>query len=121
MTPTTKTNTMDTTSMVKPTHASDPTGSAATAVDFLAQASSLLAERGKTYDQPSGERAMRRTVDAFNAVTGGSMTEAQGWLFMLLLKQVRQWQKADYHHDSAEDGVAYAALLAESLAGGSRK
>lgn len=119
MTQQTKPTVSDIRSQAMQTHASDPAGS--TAVDFLAQASSLLAERGKTYDQPSGERAMARTVAAFNAVTGQSMTEAQAWLFMLLLKQVRQWQKPAYHQDSAEDGVAYAALLAESLAGGSPK
>ncbi|HQR82927.1 MAG TPA: hypothetical protein PK283_08475 [Thiotrichales bacterium] len=31
------------------------------------------------------------------------------------LKQVRQWSTEKYHHDSALDSVAYAALLAESL------
>ena len=33
----------------------------------------------------------------------------------MLLKQVRQWQKPAFHRDSAEDAVAYGALLAESL------
>lgn len=101
--------------------ASDPPGSSASAVDFLAYAASLLEERGKTYDQPSGERSMQRTVTAFNAVTGQNLTEPQAWLFMLLLKQVRQWQKAAYHPDSAEDSVSYSALLAESLASGAPK
>jgi len=80
-----------------------------------------MEERGKTYDQPSGERSMERTVKAFNAITGQHMTEAQAWLFMQLLKDVRQWQKPGFHEDSAEDCVAYAALKAECLARGGPK
>lgn len=91
------------------------------APDLLTDAASLLAERGKTYDQSSGERSMLRTVTAFNAITGANMTEAQGWLFMQLLKDVRQWSKADYHADSAEDAIAYCALKAECLASGGAK
>lgn len=86
-----------------------------TALTYLREASETMAERGKEYDKPSGERSMQATVWAFNAVTGAHMSESDGWLFMLLLKQVRQWQKPDFHEDSAVDGVAYAALLAESL------
>ena len=36
--------------------------------------------------------------------------------FLLILKDVRQWQKEAYHEDSAIDCVAYAALKAEALA-----
>lgn len=86
-----------------------------TAHDYLTQASDLMVQRGKQYDKPSGERSMAKTVAAFNAVTGRDLSEAEGWLLMLLLKQVRQWQTPEFHRDSAEDSVAYAALLAESL------
>lgn len=88
----------------------------ASAESFLNQAANTMAERGKTYDKPTGERSMGATVAAFNAITGHELTEASGWLLMLLLKQVRQWQKEDYHEDSAVDAVAYSALLAEALA-----
>lgn len=84
--------------------------------DFLQAAIDVQAERGKQYDQPTGERSMGRTVAAFNAVTGRDLTEAEGWLLLQLLKDVRQWQNpSQYHHDSALDGVAYASLKAEAL------
>ena len=91
-----------------------------TAETFLHRAADLMAERGKQYDQPAGERSMGRAVAAFNAVTGRELTEAEGWLLMLMVKQVRQWQRPGFHRDSAEDGVAYAALLAEALASDER-
>jgi hypothetical protein len=88
---------------------------AVTAGEYLAQAADLMAERGKQYDRPTGERSMGKTVAAFNAITGRDLSESEGWLLMLLLKQVRQWQTPGFHRDSAEDAVAYSALLAESL------
>jgi hypothetical protein len=88
---------------------------------LLKRAAEIMEERGRQYDAEGGERSMMRTVNAFNAITGGNMTEAQGWLFMACLKQVRQWQKPEYHADSAEDGIAYAALLAECLSNGGAK
>ena len=82
---------------------------------FLHRAADLMAERGKQYDQPDGERSMAKTVEAFYNITGKRLTEAEGWLFMQILKDVRQWQKPTYHADSAEDCVAYSALKAEAL------
>jgi len=88
-----------------------------TAVDFLNTAANTLDERGKTYDCPTtGERSMKTTVEAFNTITGNELTESEGWLLMQILKDVRQWQKTDYHADSAMDCVSYAALKAEALA-----
>jgi hypothetical protein len=85
------------------------------ASEYLAKAAAHMEERGKTYDQPGGERSMAKTVRAFNEITGGRMTEAEGWLFMQILKDVRQWQRREFHGDSAEDCIAYAALKAEAL------
>lgn len=86
------------------------------AEQFLRQGADVLAERGKEYDKPEGERSMARTVAAFQAITGKELTEAEGWLFMQVLKDVRQWQNPDrYHEDSAVDGVNYSALKAEAL------
>ena len=86
--------------------------------EFLQAAIDTQAERGKQYDSPEGERSMGRTVQAFNAITGRDLTEAEGWLLLQVLKDVRQWQNPDkYHHDSALDGVAYASLKAEALSG----
>lgn len=85
---------------------------------FLAKAAALLAQRGQVYDQPDGERSMGKAVTAFNALTGMSLTESEGWLLQQLLKDARQWSTGEYHADSAEDCVAYAALKAEALAKG---
>ena len=87
------------------------------APDLLRKAAAHMADRAATYDQPDGERSMGRTVEAFNTITGHCLTEAEGWLLLQLLKDVRQWQRRGaYHADSAEDCIAYAALKAEALA-----
>jgi hypothetical protein len=85
---------------------------------YLKSALTTMQERGKTYDSDGGERSMGKTIAAFNAITGRELSEQDGWLLMLLLKQVRQWSTNQFHQDSALDSVAYAALLAESLANG---
>jgi hypothetical protein len=85
-----------------------------TAEQFLSQAADLLIERGKQYDKPCGERSMGSTVKAFNAITNKTLSESEGWLFMSILKRVRQFQ-GPYHKDSAEDAVSYSALEAEAL------
>ena len=89
-----------------------------TAQDFLTRAGELMDQRGQTYDQPTGERSMGRTVVAFNAITQRDLSESEGWLLLQLLKDARQWSTAKYHADSAEDCVAVAALKAEALAKG---
>lgn len=87
------------------------------ATSFLKRAVELQEERGKDYDSPEGERSMGKAVEAFNAITGKALTEAEGWLLLQVLKDVRQWSvKGRYHQDSAEDCVSYAALKAEALA-----
>jgi hypothetical protein len=90
-------------------------GGKRTAENFLHEAANLMADRGKQYDQPGGERSMGKAVAALNAITGRDLTEGEGWLLMSLVKRVRQHSGAGYHQDSAEDAVAYAALEAESL------
>lgn len=84
--------------------------------EFLQAAVDVQAERGKQYDSPEGERSMGRTVQAFNAITGRDLTEAEGWLLLQVLKDVRQWQNpGQFHLDSALDCVAYASLKGEAL------
>jgi hypothetical protein len=87
---------------------------------LLAKAASIMAERGKQYDKPEGERSMGRAVAAFNTITGQDLSEAEGWLLLQVLKDVRQWQRPGYHADSAEDCIAYAALKAEAKQGEAR-
>ena len=86
-----------------------------TASDFLGAALNHLGDRASTYDNPTGERSMGRTVEAFNAITGHKLTEEHGWLLMCLLKQVRS-QQGKYKSDSYEDGAAYFALMGECAA-----
>ena len=85
-----------------------------TAPQLLSKAAAIMEERGKQYDKPDGERSMGKCVDAFNIVTGNSLTEAEGWLLLQILKDVRLFQNPGYHQDSAEDCIAYAALKAEA-------
>ena len=84
------------------------------AENLLVQASEVMAERGKQYDKPEGERSMARTVAAFNLITGQDLTETQGWQFMETLKAVRCFTGDKLHPDSMLDGIAYSALKAES-------
>lgn len=84
------------------------------AVDYLQEVDATLKERGKEYDKET-ERSMDATVAAFHAVTGKYLTPAEGYLFMQLLKDVRQFSKDRFHQDSAIDCIAYAALKAEAL------
>lgn len=84
------------------------------APDLLNRAAALMAERGQQYDKPEGERSMGRAVSAWCAITGKDISEAEGWLLMECVKNVRLWQRPGYHADSAEDGIAYSALKAEA-------
>lgn len=91
-----------------------------TAPQFLQSALSTLTQRGKDYDKPEGERSAAAVAVAFNAITGKQITDAEVYLVLQLVKDVRQWQCADFHADSALDCVAYAALKAEALAVGGK-
>lgn len=91
-----------------------PPDPVSTAPALLSKAAIIMEERGKQYDKPDGERSMGKTVVAFNAITGHTLTESQGWLLLQLLKDVRLFQRPGYHQDSAEDCIAYSALKAEA-------
>ena len=93
----------------------------AKAQDLLHRAADLMDERGKQYDQSSGERSMQATVTAFNAISGYSLTEADGFLLMAILKMVRDQQRETPHRDSIEDLVAYASLYGEARLHGEEK
>ena len=88
---------------------------------FLREAGGLLKTRGKEYDRVTGaaddppqeERSFARVAAAFNAVHDTALTPAQVCHMLALLKQVRLFTAPTFHRDSAADGVAYMALLAE--------
>jgi hypothetical protein len=84
------------------------------AQDLLHRAADLMDERGKQYDQRSGERSMQATVTAFNAIAGYHLTEAEGFLLMAILKMVRDQSRETPHRDSIDDLVAYASLYGEA-------
>ena len=83
---------------------------------ILEAAAGHMRDRAATYDKPEGERSMAQTVAIFNLHHGTALTEAQGWHFMQVLKDVRTFTNtANPHRDSIEDGVSYAALKGEAL------
>lgn len=84
------------------------------AQEILNAAAGHMQDRSSTYEKPEGERSMARAVAALNAITGRDMTEAEGWLLLQLLKNVRLFTRPGFHQDSAEDAVAYAALMGEA-------
>lgn len=85
------------------------------APEILESAAMHIAERGKTRDIPGGERSMRRTVEAFNALCGHMLSERDGWMFMSVLKMSRSAIGA-LNLDDYEDGAAYFALAGECAA-----
>lgn len=89
-----------------------------TAADIIESCQKIMGDRASEYDQPSGERSMQATVDAFNSITGNALTASDGYLLMLLLKAVRGQTAADPKSvmDSIKDGVAYSALYGECMA-----
>ena len=60
------------------------------------------------------ERSMKATVEAFNAIHGTKLTEAQGWSFMTLLKMKRSFTGDVFRDDDFLDEAAYTALRAEA-------
>lgn len=84
-----------------------------TAADMLQEAKDCLVSRGVERDKPDGERSMKSTVEAFNALTGHELTEEHGWIFMVALKMARS-QGGCYKVDDYIDMAAYAALAGEA-------
>ena len=84
------------------------------APEILTRSAEIMADRAKQYDSPQGERSMGKAVAAFNAITGQSLSEANGWLIMALLKMVRDNTTDKPHEDSIHDLVAYGALYGEA-------
>lgn len=82
------------------------------APDILAAGAKHLEDRAALRDS-EGERSMKATVAAFNALEGTNLTEVQGWRFMCVLKHARA-AKGDLSIDDYEDAAAYWALAAEA-------
>ncbi|MDR3444722.1 DUF6378 domain-containing protein [Dyella sp.] len=82
------------------------------ASEILYCAADALGDRAEIRDQADGERSMARAIAAFNAVHGTSLTELQGWNFMLVLKIARS-SAGRVHVDDYTDAAGYAALAGE--------
>lgn len=88
------------------------------APQILETAQQHLIDRAASRDQPGGERSMGRTVAAFNAITGNTITERDGWIFMATLKSVRACTTPTGRPDDYQDGAAYFALAGECAGAG---
>lgn len=87
---------------------------AVSANNFLTDVSDIINQRGKSRDREQGERAMSRTIDIFNAISGLNLTERQGYEFMIALKLARS-QQGEFNLDDYSDLAGYTALIAEHL------
>ena len=90
-----------------------PEENSATATDILQEATECLTARAVERDREGGERSMRSAVEAFNALTGHELTEADGWLAMVCLKAARA-EGGKFRLDDYIDGAAYFALYGEA-------
>ncbi len=82
------------------------------AISFLEEARKTMEARAQLRDTPEGERTAKKIADVFNAITGRDLTEADAWLFLIILKIVRG-QSGSYNRDDYVDLSAYASLLGE--------
>lgn len=80
--------------------------------EILEAGAGHIKDRAASRDMDSGERSMKRTIEAFNALEGTNLTEAQGWRFMVALKYARA-TAGKFNIDDYEDMAAYSALAAE--------
>lgn len=81
--------------------------------EILDAAAKAQDDRAKSRDTPEGERSMRRCVEAFNALEGTNLTEAQGWRFMAVLKLARA-TAGSFNLDDYVDGASYFSLAGEA-------
>lgn len=85
-----------------------------TADALLLAAAEAIRQRAALRDLPEGERSMARAIAAYNALTGATLSELDGWLFMCILKLSRA-TAGEAHIDDYTDLAGYAALAAECL------
>lgn len=93
--------------------ADDVVSTRLTAPDFMERGAQHMRDRAAQRDKPEGERSMARAVAAFNAQEGTSLTEEQGWRFMVQLKYSRACAGV-FVADDYEDMAAYAGLAGEA-------
>lgn len=82
---------------------------------ILDEGAKTLRQRGTDYDgkgYQGGERSMAQTVEIFKAFTGVTLTELDGWRFLLCLKLARS-TTGKPKLDTYADMAGYAALAGE--------
>lgn len=79
---------------------------------FLDEASNTMKQRAALRDAEGGERTAAQIAKVFNAITGHSLSEADAWMFLVVLKIVRS-RNGKYNRDDYVDLAAYAGLLGE--------
>jgi hypothetical protein len=82
---------------------------------ILDEAAKTLRARGIDYDgegYQGGERSMAQTVEIFKAFTGVTLTELDGWRFLLCLKLARS-TTGKPKLDTYVDLAGYSALTGE--------
>lgn len=79
---------------------------------FLNEAAAVMEAKAKLRDTPGGERTAGKIADVFNALTGHNLTEADAWLFLIVLKLVRS-RNGKYNRDDYVDLAAYSGLAGE--------
>lgn len=93
------------------------------ATEVLRIAAETIVQRGAQRDSLAGdgvapaERSMAATVAAFNALENTTLTEAQGWRFMQILKLARaatSERNGVFNPDDYVDGAGYAGLGSEA-------
>lgn len=80
---------------------------------ILTTAEKTISQRASDRDTET-ERSMAAIVNAFNAIHGTNLTEAQGWNFMVILKIKRAFT-GRYKEDDHVDMAAYVALCSEAM------
>lgn len=73
-----------------------------------------MIQRGSDRDVEE-ERSMGKIVSCFNTATGHSLSERDGWIFLVMLKAVRACATEKGKLDDYVDGGAYFALAGESV------
>ena len=79
---------------------------------ILRTAAQTISARAASRDL-AAERSMHRAVSAFNTLTGQSLSETEGWLFMAVLKLARA-TAGKLNNDDLVDAAAYVALTLEA-------
>jgi hypothetical protein len=79
---------------------------------FLEEASTAMKQRAALRDAEDGERTAAQIAKVFNAITGHDLSEADAWMFLIVLKIVRS-RNGKYNRDDFVDLAAYAGLLGE--------